>query len=250
MKEEIIMAKQKKIKKHKREKPPRLTTANQVIYLGLFVIILFTGLAMIVIFPIVRHRFIPNEWILAIKDDMSAWLMVIPGFLNSGILFTKLYILYTDRYRFIQKIQKEKIHIKCKMFFIILIICNILITTICYFHRTELTIEGVQKYGFVNQLKVSYPKEDIVEVQIGIYQMIKSTTFAVNYKLIYKDGITIYFEQPDFRDIEALTKFDQSLSGVKKTVNDLDKIDKLKRNGNYSEEDWKRIMELFEITEN
>lgn len=247
MKEEIIMAKQKKIKKHKREKPPRLTAANQIIYFLLFLILIVTGLGFIVLM-IIRFDIV-DEWVLAIKYDATLLLMFIPGLLTMFAVCILYGDLYQGRYRFVQKLKKEKCT-GSKIFFISLIVFNILMTTICHFHRTELTMEGVQKYGFIHELKASYPKEDIVEVQTGIYQMIKSTTFAVNYKLIYKDGITIYFEQPDFRDIEALTKFDQSLSGVKKTVNDLDKIDKLKRNGNYSEEDWKRVMELFEITEN
>lgn len=244
MKEEIIMAKQKKIKKHKREKPPKLTAANQIIYFLLFLILIVIGLGFIILM-IIRFDIV-DERVLAIKYDATLLLMFIPAFLTV-ITIGVLYSLHQERYRFVQKLKKEK-HIGSKIFFVSLIIFDILMTTICHFHRTELTMEGVQKYGFIHELKASYPKEEIVEVQIGIYQMVKSTTFAVDYTLVYKNKVYI-FQETDFRNIEALTKFDQSLSGVKKTVNDLDKIDKLKRNGNYSEDDWKRIMELFEITE-
>ena len=247
MREEIIMAKQKKIKKHKREKPPKFTAANQIIYFLLFLILVVTGLGFIALM-IIRFDIV-DERVLAIKYDATLLLMFIPGLLTILAVCILYGDLYQERYRFVQKLKKEK-RTGSKIFFISLIVFNILMTTICHFHRTELTMEGVQKYGFVHELKVSYPKEEIVEVQIGIYQMIKSTTFAVDYKLIYKDGTYIHLEQSDFRNIVALAKFDQSLSGVKRTVNDLDKIDKLKRNGNYTEKEWKRVMELFEITEN
>lgn len=236
----------KKKKKHKIAAPD-LTIKNKIMYLMFFLIVVIVGFGSIMMVSFVRHRIPFNNQVLAIKDDPTVFLLLVPGFLITGILFIRIYDLYKTKFRFVQRIKKDTKILRKYFFIFSLISLNILITFGCYFHRTELTFNSLTRYNFLNQVTESYNTNDIAQIEIGVVLSIYKRGSGISYKIIYKEGKEQFFEQYEFYSIQSIKLFDDFLSNVQHNIKDIEKLDSLRKQMNYSDEDWKCIVSLFHI---
>lgn len=236
--------KRKKLKK----KLPDLTIQNKIIYLILFLIVIIVGIGSIIVVSFVRHRIQFNSQVLAIKDDPTIFLLLVPGLLITGTLILRIYDLYKTKFRFVQRLNKDTKILKKYIFMFCLITLNLLFTIGCYFHRTELTLNSLNNYNFMNQVTETYSSNDIIQVEIGVVQSIYKRGSGISYKIIYKGGKEKFFEQYEFYSIKYIKLFDDSLSNVERNIKDIDQLDSLRKKMKYSDEDWKCILSLFRIS--
>lgn len=236
-------------KKKKRYKKvvPDLTIKNKILYFILLLIVIIVGVGSLIMVSFVRHRIQFNSQVLAIKDHSTIFLLLVPGFLITGILIIRIYDLYKSKFRFIQRLNKDAKVLKKFLFIFCLIALNLLFTVGCYFHRTELTLNSLNNYNFLNQVTETYYSNDIDKIEIGVVKSIYKRGSGISYKIIYKGGREEFFEQYEFYSIKSMKLFDDSLSNVSHNIKDRDKLDSLKKQLQYTDEDWKYILNLFQI---
>lgn len=241
----------KKKRKKKRLPVPPLSIMDYFIYYFFyFVLIIFTAVPIMILGLRGKIFFIGNN-VLAVQDDWTLLIPLVPHIIALLTLFISLYSLRSNKYSFIKnKINFNKRKFKKLLIYVIIILLDIGITTLAVFHRTELTTSEINYYNVFNQVTKREDFSNVNEIQVGIIRRGgDGPTYNVSITLLYSTHVSKMFKEYEFQNVFGIEEIVDILTekGIPKMVKDLEWIENLKDYRNYTEDEWKTVQNLFDM---